>query len=146
MSDESIETGIGRRDFARVTLGALGTAALAGPSAHTAAPPPRPGVKLCVQSPAIPSDEQLLFLKQLGAEYVSVASTPELRTADGFMQIKKRYADAGITVYGASRRHLRRHRHPRSQSDDGRRKLSADRVRIRLHEGPVESGERGGLS
>ena len=27
------------------------------------------------------------------------ASTPELRTAEGFMQIKKRYADAGITVW-----------------------------------------------
>ena len=50
-------------------------------------------------SPAIPSDEQLLFLKQLGAEYVSVGSTPELRTAEGFLQIKKRYADAGITVW-----------------------------------------------
>src|SRR4029453_2260617 len=45
------------------------------------------------------SDEQLLFLKQLGAEYVSVASTPELRTAEGFQQIKKSYADNGITVW-----------------------------------------------
>ena len=46
-----------------------------------------------------PSDEQLLFLKQLGAGYVSVGSPPDLRTAEGFMQIKKRYADAGITVW-----------------------------------------------
>ena len=60
-----------------------------------------PGVKLCVQSPATPSDEQLLFLKQLGAEYVSVGSTPDLRTAEGFMQIKKRYADAA-SRYGTS--------------------------------------------
>ena len=48
---------------------------------------------------ANPSDEQLLFLKQLGASYVSVGSPPDLRTAEGFMQIKKRYADAGITVW-----------------------------------------------
>jgi mannonate dehydratase len=41
----------------------------------------------------------LLFLKQIGAEYVSVGSTPDLRTAEGFIQIKKRYADAGITVW-----------------------------------------------
>ena len=41
----------------------------------------------------------LLFLKQIGAEYVSVGSTPDLRTAEGFSQIKKRYADAGITVW-----------------------------------------------
>ena len=51
------------------------------------------------KSTAKPTDEQLLFLQQLGAEYVSVASTPDLRTAEGFLQIKKRYADAGITVW-----------------------------------------------
>ena len=41
----------------------------------------------------------MLFLKQIGAEYVSVGSTPDLRTAEGFLQIKRRYADAGITVW-----------------------------------------------
>src|SRR5678815_4827014 len=99
MRHHSIDTGIDRRDFARVTVGALGAAALAGQNAQAVAQTTRPGIKLCVQSSATPSDEQLLFLKQLGAEYVSVASTPELRTADGFLQIKKRYADAGITVW-----------------------------------------------
>ena len=59
----------------------------------------KPGIKLCAQSSPKPSDEQLLFLKQLGAEYVSVGSTPDLRTAEGFKQIEKRYADAGITVW-----------------------------------------------
>jgi mannonate dehydratase len=58
-----------------------------------------PGIKICVQSSATPTDDDLLFIKQLGAQYVSVASTPELRTAEGFLQIKKRYADAGITVW-----------------------------------------------
>jgi mannonate dehydratase len=54
----------------------------------------------CVRKPsAKPSDDELLFLKQMGAEYVSVGSTPDLRTAEGFLQIKKRYADAGITVW-----------------------------------------------
>jgi len=52
-----------------------------------------------VQSPANPTDDDLLFLKQLGAEYVSVGSPPELRTAEGFIQIKKRFASAGITVW-----------------------------------------------
>src|SRR5262245_4131955 len=99
MSDPSTETGIDRRDFGRVTLGAFGAAALAGRRTESAPQKTGSTIKLCVQSPATPSDEQLLFLKQLGAEYVSVASTPELRTAEGFMQIKKRYADGGITVY-----------------------------------------------
>jgi mannonate dehydratase len=58
-----------------------------------------PGTKLCAQSSAKPTDDELLFLKQLGAQYVSVGSTPDLRTAEGFQQIKKRYADAGITVW-----------------------------------------------
>ena len=40
-----------------------------------------------------------MFLKQFGAEYVSVGAPPDLRTAEGFLQIKKRYADAGITVW-----------------------------------------------
>ena len=88
MSDSVSDTGIDRRDFGRVTLGALGVAALAGQNAQAAAQKTGSTIKLCVQSSANPSDEQLLFLKQLGAEYVSVASTPELRTAEGFQQIK----------------------------------------------------------
>jgi len=98
MTNRTTDTAIGRRDFARMTLGTLGVAALAGRAAR-AVQEVAPGIKLCVQSPANPSDDQLLFLKQLGASYVSVGSPPELRTAEGFMQIKKRYADAGITVW-----------------------------------------------
>ena len=90
---------IARRDFARLLAGTLGAAALGGRRTHGAQPRVAPGIKLCVQSPAAPSDEQLLFLKQLGAEYVSVGAPPDLRTAEGFAQIKKRYADAGITVW-----------------------------------------------
>jgi mannonate dehydratase len=91
-----------RREFGRMALaGSLGAAALLDSAGQSSAAVPqnRPGIKLCAQSPAKPTDEQLLFLKQIGAEYVSVPSTPDLRTAEGFMQIKKRYADAGITVW-----------------------------------------------
>src|SRR5580658_6030117 len=88
-----------RRQFGKSAIGgALGAALLAeiAPAAtHTI----QPGIKLCAQAPAKPSYTDLLFLQQLGAEYVSVASTPDLRTAEGFLQIKKRYADAGITVW-----------------------------------------------
>src|SRR5216683_6055704 len=98
MSNRTTETEIGRRDFARMALGTLGVGALSGHAAE-AERKAESSVKLCVQSSANPSDEQLLFLKQLDAEYVSVGAPPELRTAEGFMQIKKRYADAGITVW-----------------------------------------------
>lgn len=88
---------ISRRDAGRVAFG-LGAATFlerASAVVHKVAP----GIKLCVQSPPKPSDEQLLFLKQLGAKYVSVGSTPDLRTAEGFAQIKKVYGDAGIEVW-----------------------------------------------
>src|ERR1700733_15808566 len=91
-----------RREFVKLAVGgalsAAGVFASARPvsaTVHKSAP----GIKLCAQSTANPSDDDLLFLKQMGAEYVSVASTPDLRTAEGFTQIKKRYVDAGITVW-----------------------------------------------
>lgn len=90
-----------RREFGKRALtGTLGAAAFLGPSSGKSAPPKpvAPGIKLCAQSPAKPSDEQLLFLRQIGASYVSVGSTPDLRTTAGFRQIVKRYADAGVTV------------------------------------------------
>jgi mannonate dehydratase len=90
----------GRREFGRMAL--TGAAAFLGTSNRSSAAvqqPNKAGIKLCAQSTASPTEEQLLFLKQIGAEYVSVGSTPDLRTAEGFAQIKKRYADAGITVW-----------------------------------------------
>jgi mannonate dehydratase len=87
-----------RRHFGKMAVGALSAAAFSGKGFAKVAQI-APGVKLCVQSPPKPTDEQLLFLKQLGAEYVSVGSSPDLRTADGFKQIVKRYKDAGITVW-----------------------------------------------
>lgn len=86
-----------RRDFAKAALGAA--AILGARKGSAVVHPVQPGIKLCVQGSATPTDEQLLFYQQIGAEYASVGSTPELRTAEGFAQIKKRYADAGITVW-----------------------------------------------
>jgi mannonate dehydratase len=91
-----------RREFGQTLLGvALGGAALPARAdmGSRVIHPNTPGIKISVQSPANPTDDDLLFLKQLGAEYVSVASPPELRTAEGFLQIKKRYQSAGITVW-----------------------------------------------
>ena len=88
-----------RRDLGKMALtGALG-ALLAPRSARATVHPNAPGIKLCAQTNGMSSDEQLLFLKQIGAQYVSVAAPPDLRTAEGFLAIKKRYADAGITVW-----------------------------------------------
>ena len=92
----------GRRELGKRVLGAtLGGAAFFASwgrgSATTHKNPP--GIKIAVQSPATPTDDDLLFLKQLGTEYVSVGAPPELCTAEGFLQIKKRYESGGITVW-----------------------------------------------
>jgi hypothetical protein len=53
MPNRRTPEGMGRREFARLSLGTLGAAALAG-TAGRAAPNQTPGIKLCVQSPATP--------------------------------------------------------------------------------------------
>lgn len=90
-----------RRRFGQTVFGgALGAAILLSTETDRAAIHRNaPGIKLCAQFPAKPTDDELLFVKQIGVEYVSVQSTPDLRTAEGFLAIKKRYADAGITVW-----------------------------------------------
>jgi mannonate dehydratase len=93
-----------RRAFGRMAItGALGAAALVAgtkrsPGAAAAGRVPS-AIKLCVQSSARPDADELLFLQQIGARYASVASTPDLRTALGFKEIKERYAAAGVTVW-----------------------------------------------
>jgi mannonate dehydratase len=92
----------GRRDFAKIALGsAFGAAALFGSegSASATVHDAQPGIKLTGQGSAKPTPEELKFWQQVGCNYVSVGSTPDLRTAEGFAQIKKTYADAGITVW-----------------------------------------------
>jgi mannonate dehydratase len=88
---------LGKRFFGATLGGAAFFASLGRVSATTHRN--APGIKISVQSPATPTDDDILFLKQLGTEYVSVGSPPELRTAEGFLQIKKRYESAGITVW-----------------------------------------------
>ena len=55
MSDRSSSLPLERREFARLALGALGAAALAGRDVSAQARPGTPGIKLCVQSPATPT-------------------------------------------------------------------------------------------
>ncbi len=96
------QRGTGRRAFGKLALGgALGGAAMfaSARNASSSAANAASGIKLCAQASATPSEDELLFLQQIGAKYVSVGSTPDLRTAEGFQSIKKRYAGAGITVY-----------------------------------------------
>lgn len=91
-----------RREFVKLAMGsAFGASAFLSATSQASATVHKnePGFKLTGQGPAKPTDDDLLFFNQIGVKYVSVGSTPDLRTAEGFLQIKKRYADAGITVW-----------------------------------------------
>ena len=90
-----------RREFGKMALGGALGSALLGSAGHAGAVTPQfaPGLKICVQSAPNPTANDLLFLKQLGVGYVSVGAPANMRTAEGFSEIKKRYADGGITVW-----------------------------------------------
>src|SRR6202167_1629783 len=83
-----------RRELGRMALGgALGAKLLA-----TVRPQP-PGIKLGSVAPANPTDDDLLFFRQLGVDCVFCAVTPELNSVEGLLHIRKRYADAGLLVH-----------------------------------------------
>ena len=88
-----------RRDFAKAAFGGAAALLAYDRKMSAAVHNSRPGIKLCGQASAKPTDEELKFWRQMGCGYVSVGSTPDLRTADGFQQIKTTYADGGITVW-----------------------------------------------
>jgi len=92
---------LSRRELGKVALGgALGTTLLgsARPGSAVVRPQP-PGIKLGSAAPANPTDEDLLFFKQLGVDCVYCAVTPENSGLESLLAIKKRYADAGLTVH-----------------------------------------------
>src|SRR2546427_3111029 len=91
-----------RRGFGKAVLGAaLGGTRFPAPAGtgSRAIHQNLPGIKISVQSPPNPKDEDIPFLKQPGAEYVSGAAPPELRTAGGFLPTKRPYPSSGITAW-----------------------------------------------
>ena len=92
----------GRRDFGKVALGGVLGALLAPRKAEAAVHPNAPGIKLCAQSGANPTDDQLLFLKQIGAEYVSVGSTSGYANCRGFPGHQEDATPTPASRYGTS--------------------------------------------
>ena len=90
-----------RRELGRIALGsALGAKLLSSPrSACATVLPQPPGIKLGSVAPANPTDDDLLFFRQLGVDCVFCAVTPELNSVEGLLRIRKRYADAGLSVH-----------------------------------------------
>jgi hypothetical protein len=90
----SFQKHVTRRELGRIALGgALGTKLLSSPRTGYAKVRPQPsGIKLGSVAPANPTEDDLLCLRQLGADAVFCAVTRELNGVEGLLHIKKRYA------------------------------------------------------
>jgi len=92
----------GRREFGKLALaGAVGGAALISRSVGSAPKIHKnsPGVKLSVQMPTDPSDEDLQFVKQLGVEYVNIPTGGERATFENFLRLRQKVEAAGLRVW-----------------------------------------------
>lgn len=61
--------------------------------------PLSPGIKVSLQIPTDPSDEDLRFAQQLGVEYVNIPTGGERATLETFIQLKKKVEAAGLKVW-----------------------------------------------
>ena len=87
-----------RREFGKVVLGAAALASSTRTGSATVHPNP-PGIKIATSYRANPTDEDLVFLQQMGVEYVSLPATPETANAESFTKMREQYESAGIKVY-----------------------------------------------
>lgn len=92
-----------RRTFTKIALtGALAKTMLASPPQQEVHHPLQeltPGVKISLQVPTDPGNEDLQFARQLGVEYVSIPSGGDQATLENFRRWKKRVEDAGLKVW-----------------------------------------------
>jgi mannonate dehydratase len=88
-----------RRDFGKIAVGgALGAAAMLSSNASATLRPIPPGLKIGTGGGAA-TPENMLYLKQLGVTWVSLAATPETATAEGFIKMKQQWEENGFKVY-----------------------------------------------
>ena len=96
--DSMIGMNTDRREFGKLALGAAALLSRGG-GAKAAVHPNPPGIKIATSYRADPTDDDLLFLTQIGVEYVSLPATPENTNAESFTKMRERYGSAGIKVY-----------------------------------------------
>src|SRR5258705_1373967 len=86
-----------RRDFTKMAVGGAALLAAAAPSCATLRPIP-PGIKIGTSAgPA--TEENMLYLKQLGVTWVSVAPQRETANAEGFIKQREQWEAGGLKVY-----------------------------------------------
>src|SRR5713101_7985816 len=86
-----------RRDFAKAAMG--GAALLASAASGSAAMRPiPPGIKIGT-SAGQPTEENMLYLKQLGVTWVSLGARRETANAEGFIAMREQWEAGGFKVY-----------------------------------------------
>jgi mannonate dehydratase len=86
-----------RREFAKMAMGGATLLSAAGTS-QAKMPSVPPGIKIGV-SAGQPTEENMLFLKQLGVTWVSLAPRQETANAEGFTAMREQWEAAGFKVY-----------------------------------------------
>ena len=89
---------LARRDLGKIAVSAAAAMVAQSNLSATVVPNP-PGIKIATTYRVDPADGDLLFLQQIGVEYVSLNPTPEQATAEAFTAMRLRYESAGIKVY-----------------------------------------------
>ena len=87
-----------RRDFGRFAASALAATSAAG-AARRPLEQWAPGIKLSVQVPGDPSDEDLQFVSQLGAGYVNIPGNAQSCSAENYLRLKSRVEKHGLKVW-----------------------------------------------
>lgn len=92
-----------RRNFAKIALtGALAKTALTAPLESRSSkklPELDPGIKISLQVPTDPSEEDLQFARQLGVDFVSIPSGGEKATLENFQSWKQKVEANGLKVW-----------------------------------------------
>jgi mannonate dehydratase len=104
MFDRANNSGIsfGRRKFGQLAIAsALGGTTLRYVTGGAAAKihENSPGMKITVQVGNDPSDEDLQFVRQLGAEYVSIWVGGEQATYENFLRLRQKVDGAGLKIW-----------------------------------------------
>src|SRR5712692_6437756 len=90
-----------RRSFVKLTAAAAAANAVPPLAARPASKLPdlAPGIKISLQIPTDPSDEDLQFAQQLGVEYVSIPTGGERATLANFLRLKQKVEAARLKVW-----------------------------------------------
>jgi mannonate dehydratase len=86
-----------RREFAKLAISGAALMATAAPGSAKLTPIP-PGIKIGV-SAGQPTPENMLYLKQLGVTWLSLAPNPQNATAEAFIQMREQWEAGGFKVY-----------------------------------------------